>query len=254
MLKNNIVSDVRKLIHAGADCLHTVRKYYAHQNSLSAGEREYGQLNTERLRLHIELDKMDLERRKSILAEEGAKKHGVAALQDMLIRKEATTEPTLLVNKEELEQVVSGLQAAMLRNPFPAPPAPPTLAKGKLVSPQEIVEELEGHIRELQDKLRNDTDAAAYQELVNKLALTENRLQRAVRDCRVAGSARDALHAKNTALTEQFTTATATSVSRVKELEDKLADAGVRETRLNNEIQFLRGQVARLKDPNTPNL
>lgn len=202
MLKN-IVSDVRKLVHAGTDCLQAVRKYYAFQNSLSAGESEYGQLNLEKIKLHIELDKTELARRKIMLSEEGAKKHKVTALQDMLIRKEATTEPTLLVSKEELEQVVGGLQAAMLRNPFPPPP--PTLAKGKLVSPQEIVEELEEHIKELQDKLRNDTDAAAYQELANKLALVENRLQRAVRDCRAAVDARDALHAKNVTLTEQLT-------------------------------------------------
>jgi len=104
MIKN-IVGDVRKLIHAGADCLHTVRKYYAFQNSLSEGEREYGQLNLEKIKLHIELDKTELARRKNMLAEEGAKKHGVAALQDMLDRKEATTEPTLFVNKEELEQL-----------------------------------------------------------------------------------------------------------------------------------------------------
>lgn len=198
----NIVSDVRKLIHAGTDYLHTARKYYAHQNSLSAGEREYGQLNIERIKLHIELDKAELAGRKNMLAGESAKKYGVAALQDMLDRKEATTESTLFVNKEELEQVVSGLQAAIQHSTYPAPDAP--LAKSKMVSPQEIVEELECRIKELQDKLRNDTDAAAYQEIVNKLALTENRFQRAVWDCRVAGSARDVLHAKNVELTEQL--------------------------------------------------
>lgn len=200
----NIVSDVRKLIHAGTDYLHTARKYYAHQNSLSAGEREYGQLNIERIKLHIELDKAELARRKNMLAGESAKKYGVAALQDMLDRKEATTESTLFVNKEELEQVVSGLQAAIQHSTYPAPDAPSPLAKSKMVSPQEIVEELECRIKELQDKLRNDTDAAAYQEIVNKLALTENRFQRAVWDCRVAGSARDVLHAKNVELTEQL--------------------------------------------------
>ena len=70
MIKS-IVSDVRELIRAGTDYLHTVRKYYEHQNSLSAGEREYGQLNIERIKLHIELDKAELAKRKKILAEEG---------------------------------------------------------------------------------------------------------------------------------------------------------------------------------------
>lgn len=70
MIKS-IVSDVRELIRAGTDYLHTVRKYYEHQNSLSAGEREYGQLNIEKLKLYIELDKTELAKRKKLLAEEG---------------------------------------------------------------------------------------------------------------------------------------------------------------------------------------
>lgn len=174
MLKN-IVSDVRKLVHAGTDCLQAVRKYYAFQNSLSAGECEYGQLNLEKIKLHIELDKTELARRKNMLSEEGAKAKAKAEQWGS----------TVHVNEEELQHVVGELRAAMQRNPPPAPFPPEFFLKhGKEVSAREIVEELEGHIKEPQDKLRNDTDAAAYQELANKLALSENRLRRSIDTCR----------------------------------------------------------------------
>lgn len=229
MIKD-IVGEVRALVRAGTSCLHSVQKHYAFRNTQNSDEVKYFQLQIEKAKLHLELDKTELAKRKNILAEEGVKKYGVAAIQDMLARKEATTEPKLFVNEEELEQVVSGLQAAMQHNPHPDPfPQEFFLKHGKEVSAQEIVEELEGHIRELQDKLRNDTDAAAYQGLVNKLALTENRFQRAMRDCKAAEHARDALHAKNVELTGQLNNATATSASKVKDLEDKLRESKARE-------------------------
>ena len=181
MIKN-IVGDVHKLIHAGISCLHSVQKHYAFRNTQNSVEDEYFHRQLEKIKLHIELDKTELARRKNMLAEEGTKAKAKAEQWG----------PTVHVNEEELQQVVSGLQAGM------------------------------------------------HQELVNKLALTENRLQRAVRDCRVAVDAHNAMQTKNTALMEQFTAATATSASKVKDLEDKLADCGVRETRLNNEIQFLK--------------
>lgn len=238
MLKN-IVSDVRKLVHAGTDCLQAVRKYYAFQNSLSAGESEYGQLNLEKIKLHIELDKTELARRSGMLAEETAKAKAKAEQWG----------PTVHVNKEELEQVVSGLQAAMQRNPPPAPfPQEFFLKHGKEVSPQEIVEELEEHIKELQDKLRNDTDAAAYQKLVDKLALAENRFQRAVRDCRAAGHARDALHAENVALTEKLASA-ANAECKLRESMAREEELGARLTSFINQCRELEAQA--LTDANT---
>lgn len=210
----------------------------------------------------IELAKYkELARRSGMLAEETAKAKAKAEQWG----------PTVHVNKEELEQVVSGLQAAMQRNPPPAPfPQEFFLKHGKEVSPQEIVEELEGHIKELQDKLANDTDAAAYQKLVDKLALTSNRLNRSINTCgeletqaltdantilelrkqvesdkKERNRLREILGLEDFAPDAEGIPAHVRGLKgKIKDLEDKLAHSNAQEVRLNVEVQHLKKALA----------
>ena len=168
MIKS-IVSDVRELIRAGTDYLHTVRKYYEHQNSLSAGEREYGQLNIEKLKLYIELDKTEMAKRKKLLAEEG---HQLPTAETVTEMEKRISELTAAADREILRSSLLQVQLEASRAEGARADAEATKA--------------DHHIRHLEDvvlaDLRNSLDNYMSNEtkLKGRIQSLEQELARAL--------------------------------------------------------------------------